>query len=54
MKKHEKVLFFDHFHEKAQYSDIRAKEMQLSCFVTNTFTLRHERTLSEARKTNYR
>jgi hypothetical protein len=40
--------------KKAQYSDIRAEEMQISCFATNTFTLRHERTLSEARKTNYR
>lgn len=36
---------------KSQYSELRAEEMQLSRLVTNVFTLRHERTLSEARRT---
>ncbi len=44
-------MFFADFLKKAQYSDIRAEEMQLSRLVTNVFTLRHERTLSEARRT---
>ena len=37
--------------KKAHNFDIRAEEMQLSRFVTDTFTLRHEQTLAEARRT---
>ena len=48
-----KIFVFADFLKKAQYSDIRAEEMQLSRLVTNVFTLRHERTLSEARRTNF-
>lgn len=44
-------MFFADLKKKSQYSELRAEEMQLSRFVTNVFTLRHERTLSEARKT---
>ena len=44
-------MFYADFMKKAQYSELRAEEMQLSRFVTNVFTLRHERTLSEARRT---
>lgn len=44
-------MFFADFLKKAQYSELRAEEMQFSRLVTNVFTLRHERTLSEARKT---
>ena len=43
-------MFFADLKKKAQYSELRAEEMQLSRFVTNVFTLRHERTLSEARR----
>ena len=46
-------MFFADLKKKAQYSELRAEEMQLSRFVTNVFTLRHERTLSEARRTNF-
>jgi hypothetical protein len=44
-------LFFADLKKKAHYSELHAEEMQLSRFVTNVFTLRHERTLSEARRT---
>ena len=44
-------MFFADFKKKAQYSELHAEEMQLSRLVTNVFTLRHERTLSEARRT---
>ena len=44
-------MFFADFLKNAQYSELHAEEMQLSRFVTNVFTLRHERTLSEARRT---
>jgi hypothetical protein len=44
-------LFFADLKKKSQYSELRAEEMQLSHLVTNVFTLRHERTLSEARRT---
>lgn len=46
-----KTPFRTVFVKKAQYPDIRTEEMQLSRFVVNTFTLHHERTQSEARKT---
>lgn len=46
-----KIFVFADFLKKAQYSELRAEEMQFSRLVTNVFTLRHERTLSEARKT---
>ena len=44
-------MFFADFLRKSQYSELHAEEMQLSRLVTNVFTLRHERTLSEARRT---
>ena len=44
-------MFFADLKKKAQNSELRAEEMQLLRFVTNVFTLRHERTLSEARRT---
>jgi hypothetical protein len=46
----QKNAISDRFRKKAQYSDIRTEEMQLSRFVVNTFTLHHERTQSEARR----
>ena len=46
-----KIFVFADLLKKAQYSELRAEEMQLSRLVTNVFTLRHERTLSEARRT---
>ena len=48
-----KIFVFADLKKKAQYSELRAEEMQLSRLVTNVFTLRHERTLSEARRTNF-